>query len=152
MYYATAPATAPALSGVQGHILGSMGASGAALAATVLLIVGARGKKKIKFSKTTCAVVGFIAGTLYIAAAQIWSTPASITQSLQQSVQTSIGGVVGGGSIALVMVLLIWGADLKNRTSSVLGIALPSICLTAGGVWTIVSTTVAAALNQWLIG
>lgn len=146
-----APATTPAVSGIQGgQILGSLGAGGAALAITVILIMGVRGKHRLKFDPNQAAVMGLIAGTLYAAAAQIWTTPGNITRALTQAVQGSAGGNVGMGAIAVIIVAIIYGAKLKPRSAAFLGIAAATVFASAGGVWGILSTTLASGLNQAL--
>lgn len=137
--------------GIQGgQILGSIGAGGAAFAVTVLLVVGVRGKNKIRFDADQAVMVGLIAGTLYVTAASIWSTPGDISLALAQSIQGGISGGAGMGAIALVMVIVVYGIKLKPRTSALFGIAAPPIWGAAGGIWGIASTTLAGALNQVL--
>ncbi|WP_030262058.1 hypothetical protein [Streptomyces violens] len=140
-----------AAAGIQsGQVLGSLGASGAALAATVFLVLGVKGKHKIKLDADQAAIVGLIAGTLYATAASVWSTPGSIAKGMAAAVQSGIGGNVGMGAIALVIVLVIYGMKLKPRTAALFGIAAASIFAAAGGLWGIVSTFLASGLNQVL--
>ncbi len=143
--------TTAAAAGIQGgQILGTLGASGAALAATVILVLGVKGKNRIKFDAHQAAVVGLIAGTLYATAASIWSTPGNITKGLAQAIQGGVGGNVGLGAIALCIVVIIYGARLKPRIAALLGIAAASIFGAAGGVWGLLSTFLASGLNQVL--
>jgi hypothetical protein len=140
-----------AADGIQGgQILGTLGASGAALAATVILVLGVKGKKKLKFDQMQAAIVGLIAGTLYAAAASIWSMPGSVSKGLAQAVQGGVGGNVGMGAIAVCIVAIIYGANLKPRTSALLGIAAATIFAAAGGIWGIVNTVLGSGLNQVL--
>ncbi|MFJ5954176.1 hypothetical protein [Streptomyces noursei] len=133
-----------------GHVLGSIGAGGAALAATVFLFLGVKGKHRIKLSADQAAIVGLVAGTLYAAAASVWSAPGNITKGLAASIQNGIAGNVGMGAIAAVMVLVVYGCKLKPRTAACFGIAAASIFAAAGGIWGVVSTTLASGLNQVL--
>lgn len=142
------PANSPAMSGMQGHILGSLGASGAALVATFVLVLGVRGRHRLKFDHHQAAIWGLIAGTLYAAAVGVWSAPASVTRSLTQAVQGGAGGSVGSGAIALVIVLLIYGVRLKPRTAAFLGVAAATVFAAAGGIWGIGSGILASTLNQ----
>nr|WP_192964208.1 hypothetical protein [Streptomyces natalensis] len=140
-----------AAGGIQGgQILGSLGASGAALAATVILVLGVKGKKKLKFDQMQAAIVGLVAGTLYATAASIWSTPGNVTKGLTAAIQGGVGGRVGLGAVAVCIVAIIYGANLKPRTSAFLGIAAASTFAAAGGLWGVISTTLAAFLNQAL--
>jgi hypothetical protein len=149
---AAAPATTPTtVTGVQeGHVLGTLGASGAALAITVILILGVRGKHKIRFDPTQAAACAFVAGTLYAAAAQIWTTPGDITLALTQAVQGSVGGQVGMGAIAVLICAIIYGAKLKTRTAALLGLAAATVFAAAGGIWGILPTVVASTMNHAL--
>jgi hypothetical protein len=147
---APAPAQAPAVAGVSGHVLGTLGASGAALAVTVLLVVGVRAKHRIKFDSMQAAICAFVAGTLYAAAAAIWSTPGDITMALTQAVQGSVGGDVGMGAIAVIICVIIYGAKLKPRTSALYGLAAATVFAAAGGIWGILPTITAATLNHAL--
>ncbi|MFE2945237.1 hypothetical protein ACFXKG_40365 [Streptomyces sp. NPDC059255] len=143
--------TIAATAGIQGgQILGTLGASGAALAVTVILVLGVKGKKKLKFDQMQAAIVGLIAGTLYATAASIWSTPGNVTAGLAQAIQGGVGGNVGMGAIAVCIVAIIYGANLKPRTSAFLGIAAASVFAAAGGLWALVSTVLASGLNQVL--
>lgn len=146
--FIAAPATTPAITGAQtGHILGTLGASGAAFAVTVILVLGVRGRHRIKFDANQAAIVGLIAGTFYATAAQVWRTPGQITLGLAQAVQGQ-GGDVGMGAIALVICVVIYGCKLKPRTAAWLGIAAATVFAAAGGLWGIFSTTLASGLNQ----
>lgn len=133
-----------------GQILGSLGAGGAALAATFFLIVATKGKHKIKLNADQAAIVGLIAGTLYMAAAAVWTAPGNISLGLARALQGGVGGNVGMGAIALLIVIAIYGMKLKPRTAAVLGIAAASIFAAAGGVWGVVHVALASGLNQVL--
>lgn len=142
---------AAAHAGIQGgQILGTLGASGAALAATVILVMGVKGQHKIKLDQMQAAGGGLIAGVLYATAASIWSTPGSITKGLTAAIQGGVGGNVGMGAIAVCLVAIIYGKKLKPRTAALFGIAAATIFAAAGGIWGVVNTTLAAFLNQAL--
>jgi hypothetical protein len=149
--FTAVPATTPAVTGsIGGHVLGTLGASGAALAVTVILVMGVRGKHRIRFDAMQAAVCAFVAGTLYAAAAQIWSTPGDITMALTQAVQGSVGGQVGMGAIAVIITAFIYGAKLKTRTSAFLGIAAATVFAAAGGIWGILPVVLASTMNHAL--
>ncbi|UYB41198.1 hypothetical protein SLV14_003912 [Streptomyces sp. Je 1-4] len=142
---------AAAHAGIQGgQILGTLGASGAALAATVILVMGVKGQHKIKLDQMQAAIVGLVAGTLYATAASIWSTPANVTKGLTAAIQGGVGGNVGMGAIAVCLVAIIYGKKLKPRTAALFGIAAATIFAAAGGIWGVLNTTLAAFLNQAL--
>jgi hypothetical protein len=133
---------------MSGHILGTLGASGAAFAATVLLVLGCKGRKKIKFDQMQAAACGLVAGTLYAAAVGVWSAPVSLSKGITSSIQHGVGGNVGVGAVALVLTLVIYGASLKPRTAGLVGIVAASAYAAAGGIWGVVSTALSACLNQ----
>jgi hypothetical protein len=136
---------------LSGQILGSLGASGVALAATVILVLGIKGKHKIKFDQHKAAIVGYIAGTLYyVAAVGIWSAPGSLTQGIAQAVQGGVGGSVGLGAVAICITAIIYGAKLRPSVSACFGIAAASTYIAAGGVWALVSTILSSGLKQML--
>jgi hypothetical protein len=140
-----------AAAGIQsGQILGTLGASGAALAGTVILVLGVKGKKKIKFDQQQAAIVGLIDGTLYATAASIWSMPGDVSKGLAEAIQGGVGGNVGMGAIAVCTVAIIYGAHLKPRTAALLGIAAATIFAAAGGIWGIVHTVLGSGLNHVL--
>lgn len=143
---------AEAAAGIEGgQILGSLGAGGAALAITVFLIVGVKGKKKIKLDADQAAVGGFVAGVLYGAAASVWSTAESVSLGLAEAVRGAGVGNVGMGAVALLLVILIYGVRMKPGAAALAGIAAASIFAAAGGIWAVLSTTVAHGLNSVLI-
>nr|WSX25670.1 hypothetical protein OG690_38670 [Streptomyces tubercidicus]WSX25683.1 hypothetical protein OG690_38735 [Streptomyces tubercidicus] len=140
-----------AAAGIQGgQILGSLGASGAALAATVFLVMGVKGQHKIKLDQMQASGVGLVAGVLYATAASIWSTPGNVTKGLASAVQGGVGGNVGMGAIALCLVVIVYGRKMKPRSAALFGIAAATIFAGAGGIWGVVNTTLAAFLNQAL--
>ncbi|MEU7178825.1 MULTISPECIES: hypothetical protein [Streptomyces] len=132
-----------------GQILGTLGASGAALVITVLLVLGCKGKHRIKFDADQAAWVGILAGTLYATAANVWSAPGSISAGIARSLQ-GLGGHVGMGAVALLIVVLIYGLKLKPAKAALLGIAAASIFGLAGGIWAMFSNILASGLNQVL--
>ncbi|WP_055591137.1 hypothetical protein [Peterkaempfera griseoplana] len=144
-------AAAPATSGhLGGHILGTLGASGAALAVTVILVIGIRGRGKIRLSQHQAALLGLVAGTLYATAQQIWSAPGSVAAGLAEAVRGGVGGNVGAGAIALVLSVILYGAKLRAGWAAALGIGAASIYAAAGGIWSIASTALASGLNHVL--
>ncbi|MFJ6215023.1 hypothetical protein ACIQGZ_17060 [Streptomyces sp. NPDC092296] len=133
-----------------GHVLGTLGASGAALAATAVLVIGVRGKGRFKLTQHQAAICGLVAGTLYAAAQAVWSAPGSIADGLSQAVSGSVGGNVGAGAIAVVLTVVLYGGKLRPGWAAVGGIATASVYAAAGGIWAIGSTALASGLNQAL--
>ncbi|MFC1410390.1 hypothetical protein ACEZCY_14105 [Streptacidiphilus sp. N1-12] len=143
--------TALAPAGIHsGQILGSLGASGAALAVTVILVLGVRARHRIKFNQHQAAFVGLVAGTLYATAVGIWSAPASLSGGLTDAVRSGIGGNVGAGAVAVCITAIIYGAKLKPGVAALLGICAATVYAAAGGIWGLASAALASALVQVL--
>lgn len=138
--------------GIQsGQVLGALGAGGAALASTVVLILGIKGKHKIRFDQHQAAIGGLIAGELYATAAVgIWAAPGSIAQGIAQAVQHGIGGNVGMGAVALSITAIIYGARLRPGLAAFLGITAATVYTLAGGVWGLGTAVLSSGLNQVL--
>ncbi|WP_217231338.1 hypothetical protein [Streptomyces anulatus] len=135
------------------QLLGSVGAGGAALVMTVILILGIRGKGKIHLTHDSAVITGFIAGQLYAMAGGVWTAPGNMSDGLAQAVQQGFGsgGNVGMGAIALCMGVIAYGSRLKPFPASVLGILTAPIFAAAGASFAIVTTVLSSGLNQ-LIG
>jgi hypothetical protein len=146
-----AAAAAAHTSMLQGHILGALGASGAALASTFVLVAGVKGKHKIRMHhQHTIATWGLITGTLYATAAGIWSAPSTITQGIAQALQNAPGGQVGLGAVALVITAIIYGFKLRPGFAAVAGIAAATIYAGAGGIWSLATSILSSTLTQLL--
>jgi hypothetical protein len=146
-----AAAAAAHTASLQGHILGELGASGAALASTVVLVAGVKGKHKIKLHhQHHIAVVGLVTGTLYSAAAGIWTAPASITAGVTQALQGAPGGTVGLGAVALMLCAALYGFKLRPFWAATFGIGAASVFAAAGGIWSLGSSILASGVNQLL--
>lgn len=136
---------------LQGHILGEMGASGAALASTVLLIAAVKGKHKIRLRhQHHIAAGGLITGTCYAAAAGIWTAPATITAGVVQAIQNGPGGTVGLGAVALVLVAILYGFKLRPFWAATFGIGAAYVFAAAGGIWSLGSQVLASGINQFI--
>jgi hypothetical protein len=146
-----AAAAAAHTTALQGHILGELGTSGAALASTFVLIAAVKGKHKIKLHhQHHIAFVGLITGTLYTAAAGIWTAPSSITAGVAQALQGAPGGQVGLGAVALVLCVILYGFKLRPFWAATFGIGAASIFAAAGGIWSLGSSILASGVNQLL--
>ncbi len=138
-------AAPPAMSGLDtSHILGSLGTGGAALVVTVLLILGVKGRGNHKLSHEAAGAIGFIAGTLYLAAGQIWAFAGSMTTSVTSIVSGPKGmfGDVGLGAVALVLFAWWWLGKPRPGKAALLGVMSGSLFAAAGGIWAIASDMV----------
>lgn len=132
------------------HILGTLGLGGAALAATVILLLGVRGRGKVKLSHEAAGFIGFVAGTLYIAAGQIWEAPGALTESLTNTITGPDGifGNAGQGAVALAIAAWFWMGKPRPGKGALQGIAAATIFGTAGGLWGIFPTMVLTVLGH----
>lgn len=142
---------APASTG--GQLLGSLGAGGLALALTVLLILGIKGKGKRKLSSTAAMVIAFVAGTMYAGAGGIWAWPAQLISQGLLGVGVGRGdgpfGEVGMGAIATIIAVVIWFAGLRPARSAIVGIIAATVWAAAGGIWIVPSEVVATVATSW---
>ncbi len=136
---------APAMTGLgDGHIFGALGAGGIAFVLTVGLVLGVRGKGNHRFSHEHAGVLGFITGTLYTAAGQLWAAPQNLTDSLAATVTGPDGplGDVGMGAVALGLFLWWWLGKPRPAKAALLGVASGSLAAAAGGAFGIASALV----------
>jgi hypothetical protein len=132
-------------------IFGPVGAGGLALALTVLLFFGVKGKGKIKLAERAAGIVAFLAGTSYAAAGQIWANPERITSQGLTGFGVGTGGGplgnVGVGAVALVLFILMLTFPLTPVTSAVLGMISAFVFPAAGdGSLFAIPTEFAAAI------
>jgi hypothetical protein len=142
-------AAAPAASGLTAsHILGTVGAGGAALAVTVFLILGIRGKGRHRLTHEQAGLLGFIAGTLYSVAGQFWTAPGQLTTSIAGSIVGPAGvfGDAGQGAVALVITAWFFLGKPRPLKGGIQGIAAATIFGTAGGIWAIFPAMVLTVL------
>jgi hypothetical protein len=136
-------------------IFGPVGAGGLALALSVLLFFGVKGKGRVKFGTRAAGIVAFLAGTSYSAAGKIWTNAEAITsQGLTGfGVGSSNGplGNVGIGAVALVLFILMLTAPLTPVTSAVLGM-ISAFVFPAAGDGSIFAVPVQFAAAVLIIG
>ena len=143
---AAAAASAHAVS-LSGHLLGELGASGAAAVSTAVLVAGIKGTEKIKLKgQQRIAGMGLLTGTFYGAAVGIWTTPATMTAAIEGSFQGTTFGSITPAAFAALLCVLAYGFRLNRWVAAGVGVAAASTFAAAGGIWAIGSTTVSAAL------
>lgn len=134
-----------------GAAFGALGAGGIALALTVMLVLGVKGKGRIKLKENPALITGFLAGTSFIAAGQIWSNPQRITAQGLSGLGVGSGGAsvfgnVGIGSIATILLILMLFAPMNPTTGAILGLVAACVWPTAG------TTTIWAAPTELASG
>ena len=115
-----------------GAIFGGLGAGGLALAAAVFLILGVRGKGRVKLKDNPAIIVAFLASTAFSAAGQVWANPQKLVgQGLLGLGVGGGGGPFGNvqlGAVALIILIVMLCAPMTPVFGAVLG-------LIAGVVW-----------------
>ncbi|WP_424891803.1 hypothetical protein [Streptomyces sp. XH2] len=134
-----------------GHVLGSVGSGGIALALTGVLIAGIRqpkngggpegisGGKKSKIRKRLTSdqaqLTGIAAGTFYITAGSIWTASGNISDAFA-SIFTSGGfGNVGLGAVSALLAAIMYYRELPPARAAFTGILSAGIWAQAGGIW-----------------
>jgi len=140
------------LSAAEGAVFGGLGAGGLALAATVFLVLGVKGKGKVKLKDNPAVIAGFVAATAFSAAGSIWANPEKITSQGLTGLGVGTGsgafGDVGVGAVALVLLIIILCWELSPLRGAILGL-LAGIVWPATGdgtIWAIPSELGAAVL------
>lgn len=140
------------LAAAEGAVFGGIGAGGLALCAAVFLILGVKGKGKVKLKDNPAAVVAFIASTAFSAAGSIWSNPEKImSQGLTGLGVESGSGPLGDvriGAVALLLAILLACLPLTPFRGAVIGLIAGFVWPATGDgtVWAIPSELAAAAL------
>lgn len=134
-----------------GAVLGSLGAGGIALALTVLLILGVRGRGRIKLTTGRAGTVAFLAGTSYVAAGKIWANAEKVVgQGLTGFGVGSDGpfGHVGIGAVALLLLIFMLAAPLTPVRAAALALLAAFVWPATGDgtLWAVPSQLAAAAL------
>ncbi|MGA5472546.1 hypothetical protein ACPCUK_27705 [Streptomyces arboris] len=118
-----------------GAVLGTLGAGGIALALTLLLVLGVRGRGRIKFGAGKAGVCAFIAGTSWVAAGKIWENAERVVaQGLTGLGVGSNGpfGEVGIGAAALILLIIMLAAPLNAVRAAVVALLAALVWPAAG--------------------
>ena len=135
-----------------GTVFGVVGAGGIALVLTVLLVLGVRGKGKIRLSAGQASVVAFLAGTAYVAAGKIWANAQLITEQGLSGlgVGSSDGpfGAVGIGAAALLLLVIMLAAPLTPGRAAAVAMIASFVWPAAGDgtIWSVPTELAAATL------
>lgn len=119
------------------QIFGAIGFTGAAVAMTILLILGARGAWKIKLSHEAVIAVAFVTGQLYAQAGETFAFVGDMSGGLSEAISGSFGqsGNIGAGAVALTVCLIIYGLKPSKFRNAILAMMLPSLFTAAGGLF-----------------
>ncbi|MFD8970524.1 hypothetical protein ACFV0C_36980 [Streptomyces sp. NPDC059568] len=133
-----------------GAALGAMGAGGISLVLTLLLVLGVKGKGKVKLKDNPAILTAFLTGTAFTAAGKIWGNPGRFTEQGLSGLGVGTGtGVLGDVRIAavaaaLLVLILCW--EMNPRRGAFLG-------LTCAFIWPLCGTdSVFAAPSELAAG
>lgn len=141
-----------AATSTNGAIFGGLGAGGLALALTVLLVLGVKGKGRVSLKDNPAMVVGFLSSTAFHAAGQVWSHPERITAQGLTGLGVGSGGGpfgnVGIGAVALIILIVMLCAPLSPAFGAGLGLIAGFVWPAAGAasIWAVPSELGAAGL------
>jgi hypothetical protein len=110
-----------------GAIFGGLGAGGLALAFAVLLILGVRGKGKVRLKDNPAMIVAFLAGTAFSAAGQVWANPEKLVGQGLMGLGVGQGssgpfGDVQLGAVALIILIVMLCASMTPVLGAALGL------------------------------
>lgn len=150
---ATAPATVPTVAG--GHILGPLSLSSVALVCAIVMVLGLRKSKRLKFLHHAdgAASWAIFTGSVWMAAGSSWASTAVGIASLPTSVLGSSGGNLTVGGTAIALTLLAYFASWKHMIiPTVFGIAAAVTYASAGGIWGIVVNSIRMIVGHFTGG
>ncbi len=132
--------------GIQGPLLGSVGAGGIAVALTGAMIAGIRepkgaegggkkGKIRKKLTSSQASLMGVSAGTFYMTAGSVWTAGEQVSDSLASVITDGGFGTAGTGAVSALLGLLMYFREMKPGMAAVVGIISASVWASAGGIW-----------------
>ncbi|MFJ5217208.1 hypothetical protein ACIP98_21100 [Streptomyces sp. NPDC088354] len=115
---------------------GALGAGGLALCMAVFLILAVRGKGRVKLTHNPALIFGFLAGTAFNAAGQMWANPQQLTEQGLQGIGVGGGhhpfGNVTVGAASLLLLIIMLCAKITPLFGAILGIASACVWPLAG--------------------
>lgn len=140
------------LAAPEGAVFGGLGAGGLALCAVAFLVLGVKGKGKVKLKDNPAIIAGFVASTAFSAAGSIWSNPEKVTSQGLTGLGVGTGsgpfGDVRIGAVALLLLILILCWEMSPLRGAIVGLIAGIVWPAAGDgtVWAIPSELGAAVL------
>ncbi|KAK1176703.1 hypothetical protein B7755_052155 [Streptomyces sp. NBS 14/10] len=131
--------------GIQGPLLGSVGAGGVAVALTAGLIAGIRepkggeggkkGKIRKRLTSSQASVMGVSAGTFYMTAGSIWTAGEQVSDSLSRVITDGGFGTAGTGGVSALLAAVMYFREPRPGLAAVIGIVSAGVWASAGGIW-----------------
>lgn len=136
-------------------IFGGLGAGGLALAIAILLVLGVRGKGRVKLTASPAAYVAFLAATAASAAGQMWAHPEKVVGQGLTGLGVGQGsegpfGDVRLGAVALILLIIFLTASVTPLFGAVLG-AIAGVVWPATGdstIWALPCSVAQAVLGM----
>ncbi|MER5882701.1 hypothetical protein ABT160_02615 [Streptomyces sp. NPDC001941] len=137
-----------------GSPFGALGSGGLALVVVVFLILGVRGKGRVKLTASPAAYIGFIAATAASAAGKTWGKPEQVIgQGLSGLGVGQSGGPfgdVGLGAVALLLLAIYLTMALTSASAAAIGVIAGVVWPATGDstLWSIPCALAEAALGM----
>jgi len=118
----------------------------------VFLVLGVKGKGRVKLRDNPAMVVAFLAGTAFHAAGQVWAHPERITAQGLTGLGVGGGGGPFGdvqiGAVALILLIIMLCAPMTPMFGAALGLIAAFVWPAAGSaaIWAVPSELGAAGL------
>ncbi|NYV72967.1 hypothetical protein [Streptomyces sp. UH6] len=129
-------------------IFGNLGIVGLALVLTALLVFGIKGGGKVKpLGWWPCLIGGMLAGSAYAAAGGIFRIVPDLVGAGLDAAKGIFPGVTMA-AIALLLGIVIAFKKLNTKQVAILGIVFWYAASGAGGIWSIVATTISGLGKQ----
>lgn len=151
------PIAAPAtVQGIHdGHVIGDVTLSAAALACAIVMVAAWRGSKRLAVLRTPdgAATWAIVTGSVWMAAGASWASTATGIASVPTSVIGGGGGNLGAGGTALGLTLLTYTWPWKRTLyPTVLGIAAAVTYASAGGIWGVIVNAIRMVIGHFTGG
>lgn len=140
------------LAAAEGAVFGGLGAGGLALCAAAFLVLGVKGKGKVKLKENPAIIVGFLATTAFSAAGKIWANPERVASQGLTGLGVGTGdgpfGDVRIGAVALLLLILMLCWEISPLRGAILGLIAGIVWPAAGNesIWAAPSELAAAVL------
>ncbi|MFF2612320.1 hypothetical protein [Kitasatospora sp. NPDC058046] len=118
------------------QLIGAITATGFAAGSSIALLAGLRGSDRINLKRDTATGLGFVVGSLWMAAGSTWLDMANDVHEIPDSVfgQGGIGDPGPGGAVLCMAFTALFFKWKKMLIPSVLGISIAVAADAAGGL------------------
>ncbi|WP_432124043.1 hypothetical protein [Streptomyces sp. C10-9-1] len=138
-----------------GALLGALGTGGVALVLAVMLVLGVRGRGRLKLNDNPAAITAFLAATAFSAAGKLWASPEQFVGQGLSGLGVGQGpngpfGNVGLAAVATLILIVFLFATMTPLFGAVLGFIAGVIwpAVGPGTIWAIPAELAAAVLTM----